>query len=285
MEAQFNRLRGEALDEVAIRERRIADLEAQLLGQQAAAVSIPKSVPVTPKAFQFSPPQTQVVIPPRLGTPATNIVAGSPTNSHNPFAIPITEVGGQNTPTHQVPLPPPLGHPVDFHPPGFPGGQTGGLQMNPEGGCQQGAPSSNPQRMLEDELLRTRELFQNFVTAMQPMLDVLTPEQRMLLANRTGNPGPIVPPVPIASAPMQHNLGNVSGAAHHGAPAPSQLSMHTCLIMDMLQDMVVEVPQVLHLHQVDQAHRQHQVARRGSILRPRTVLTVAGYMTLLSVLT
>ena len=55
------------------------------------------------------------------------------------------------------------------------------------------------------------------------MLDVLTPEQRMLLANRTGNPGPIVPPVPIASAPMQHNLGNVSGAAHHGAPAPQQI--------------------------------------------------------------
>ena len=77
--------------------------------------------------------------------------------------------------------------------------------------------------MLEDEILRTRELFQNFVTAMQPMLDVLTPEQRMLLANRTGNPGPIVPPVPIASAPMQHNLGNVSGAAHHGAPAPQQI--------------------------------------------------------------
>ena len=95
--------------------------------------------------------------------------------------------------------------------------------MNPEGGCQQGAPSSNPQRMLEDELLRTRELFQNFVTAMQPMSDVLTPEQRMLLANRTGNPGPIVPPVPIASAPMQHNLGNISGAAHHGAPAPQQI--------------------------------------------------------------
>ena len=119
MEDRFNRLRGEALDEVAIRERRIADLEAQLLGQQAAAVSIPKSVPVTPKALQFSPPQTQIVVPPHLGTPATNIVAGSPTNSHNPFAIPIMEVGGRNTPTHQVPLPPPLGHPVDFHPPVF----------------------------------------------------------------------------------------------------------------------------------------------------------------------
>ena len=96
---------------------------------------------------------------------------------------------------HQVPLPPPLGHPVDFHPPGFPGGQNGSLQMNPEGGCQQGAPCSNPQRMLEDEVLRTRELLQNFVTAMQPVLDVLTPEQRMLIASRTGNPGPIVPPV------------------------------------------------------------------------------------------
>jgi len=95
MEAQFNRLRGEALDEVAIRERRIADLEAQLLGQQAAAVSIPKSVPVTPKALHFSPPQTKIVVPPHLGTPATNIAAGSPTNSHNPFAIPITEVGGK----------------------------------------------------------------------------------------------------------------------------------------------------------------------------------------------
>ena len=106
MESQINKLRGEALDEVAIRERRIADLEAQLLGQQAAAVSIPKSVPVTPKALQFSPPQTQIVIPPHLGTPATNIAAGSPSISQNPFAIPITEVGGQNTPTHQVPLPP-----------------------------------------------------------------------------------------------------------------------------------------------------------------------------------
>ena len=112
---------------------------------------------------------------------------------------------------------------MDFHPPGFPGGQTGSLQMNPEGGCQQGAPCSNPQRMLEDEVLRTRELLQNFVTAMQPVLDVLTPEQKMLIANRTGNPGPIVPPVPIAAAPTQHNLGTVSGAAHHGAPAPQQI--------------------------------------------------------------
>ena len=70
MEDRFNRLRGEALDEVAIRERRIADLEAQLLGQQAAAVSIPKSVPVTLKALQFSPPQTQIVVPPHLGNPS-----------------------------------------------------------------------------------------------------------------------------------------------------------------------------------------------------------------------
>ena len=131
MELQFNRLRGEALDKVALRQRRIAELEGQLQQQQqqqAAAVSIPKSAPVTPKALQFTPPQTQIVIQPHLGTPATNIAVGSPSPSHYPFAILITEVRGQNTPTHQVPLPPPLGHPVDFHPPGFPGGPTGSLQ-------------------------------------------------------------------------------------------------------------------------------------------------------------
>ena len=63
---------------------------------------------------------------------------------------------------------------------------------------------------------------QPVLDAMQPVLDVLTPEQRLQIGNRTGNPGALVPPVPIA-APMQHVLGNVSGAAHHGAPAPQQI--------------------------------------------------------------
>ena len=133
LEQQINKLRGEALHEVSSRERRIAELEAQLHQQQAAAISVPKSDPVTPKALQFTPPQTQIVIHPQVGTPATNVVVGSPNQSNNPFAVPITEVGGQHTPNQQVPQPPP-GHTVDPTPPGFPGGLTGGLQMNPNGG-------------------------------------------------------------------------------------------------------------------------------------------------------
>ena len=289
MESQVSRLKGEALSEVASRERRIAELEAQLQQQQAAAVSIPKSAPVTPKALSFTPPQTQIVIHPQVGTPATNIAAGSPMQSHNPFAVPITETDGQITISQQVPQPPP-GHPVDPTPPGFPGRLTGGLQMNPNGGSQQGAPSLDLQRQLEDELLRTRGLFENFVAAMQPMLDVLTPEQRAQIALRTGNQGTNAPPVPIA-APMQAT-GNISGAAPDGAPPPQQIYPPGLPPLPLGQVQAYQAgvasgcggggsPSCSSSSStVGQVLRHHQVTRRGCSQRPQIVLTVVGYMIL-----
>ena len=224
MEQELSRLRGEAHEEVSLRERRIAELEARLHQQEALAATnshFPKSVPVTPKALIFSPPQTQI-IPPPVGSPVTEVALSSPPHNPNPFAIPTNGEGGQSPPLHQEPQQPPQGHPVAFQPPGFPGGLYGNLQMNPTGGSQQeGATLTNPQRALEHELLRTRELFDNFVAAMRPVLDVLTPEQRAQIANVTGDQGAVVPPTPIA-APMVAP-GSVSGAAPNGAPPPLQI--------------------------------------------------------------
>ena len=94
--------------------------------------------------------------------------------------------------------------------------------MNPAGGSpQNGATPFNVQSALEEEILRTRQMFESFVNAMRPVMDVLTPEQRMQLANNTGNPGLLASPPPIA-APMQAP-GSVSGAAPHCAPPPLQI--------------------------------------------------------------
>ena len=57
MEQELSRLRGEAHEEVSLRERRIAELEARLHQQEALAATnshLPKSVPVTPKATSDS---------------------------------------------------------------------------------------------------------------------------------------------------------------------------------------------------------------------------------------
>ena len=224
MEQELSRLRGEAHEEVSLRERRIAELEARLHQQEALAATnshLPKSVPVTPKALIFSPPHTQI-IPPPVGSPVTEVALSSPPHNPNPFAIPTNGEGGQSPPLHQEPQQPPQGNPVAFQPPDFPGGLYGNLQMNPTGGSQQqGATLTNPQRALEHELLRTRELLDNFVAAMRPVLDVLTPEQRAQIANVTGDQGNVVPPTPIA-APMAAP-GSVSGAAPNGAPPPLQI--------------------------------------------------------------
>ena len=91
--------------------------------------------------------------------------------------------------------------------------------MNPVGGSpQNGATPIDAQTPLRDELLRTRQLFGDFVTAMRPVIDVLTPEQRIHLASNAGNPGLLAPP----PAPMQAP-GSVSGAAPYGAPPPLQI--------------------------------------------------------------
>ena len=128
----------------------------------------------------------------------------------------------QIAPPHSGPQQPPQGHPVAFQPPGFPGGMYGSLQMNPcSGSPQNGATPIDLQKSMMEELLRTRQLFDDFVNAMQPIMDVLTPEQREQIANSSGNPGFLAPPPPIA-APMQAP-GSVSGAASQGAPPPMQI--------------------------------------------------------------
>ena len=221
MEQELSRLRGEAQDELARRERRIAELEARLHQEEALVASnspIPNSVPVTPKALAFTP-QTQTGQVP-LGSPPSN--RSQHNEFPNPFAFPQMGVGDQIAPPQTESQQPPQGHPVTFQPPGYPGGMFGGLQMNPCGGSpQNGATPIDVQTALGEELLRTRQLFDDFVNAMRPVLDVLTPEQRMQIANNSGNPGMLAPPPPIA-APMQAP-GSVSGAAPQGAPPPLQI--------------------------------------------------------------
>ena len=174
MEQELSRLRGEAQDELARRERRIAELEARLHQQEALV----ESVPVTPKALAFTP-QTQTGQVP-LGSPPSNRSQHS--EFPNPFACPQTGIGDQLAPPHTGSQQPPQGHPVAFQPPGYPGGMYGGLQMNPCGGSpQNGATPIDVQTAIGEELLRTRQLFDDFVNAMRPVLDVLTPEQRMQL--------------------------------------------------------------------------------------------------------
>ena len=221
MEQELSRLRGEAQDELARRERRIAELEARLHQQEVLVASnspVPKSVPVTPKALTFTP-QTQTGQVP-FGSPPSN--RSQHNEFPNPFACPQTGMGDQIAPPHSGPQQPPQGHPVAFQPPGFPGGMYGSLQMNPcSGSPQNGATSIDIQKSMMEELLRTRQLFDDFVNAMQPIMDVLTPEQREQIANSSGNPGFLAPPPPIA-APMQAP-GSVSGAASQGAPPPMQI--------------------------------------------------------------
>ena len=95
MEQELSRLRGEAQDELARRERRIAELEARLHQQEALVASnspIPKSVPVTPKALAFTP-QTQTGQVP-LGSPPSN--RSQHNEFPNPFACPQTGMGDQH---------------------------------------------------------------------------------------------------------------------------------------------------------------------------------------------
>ena len=288
MEQELSRLRGEAQDELARRERRIAELEARLHQQEVLVASnspVPKSVPVTPKALAFTP-QTQTGQVP-FGSPPSN--RSQHNEFPNPFACPQTGMGDQIAPPHSGPQQPPQGHPVAFQPPGFPGGMYGSLQMNPcSGSPQNGATSIDIQKSMMEELLRTRQLFDDFVNAMRPVMDVLTPEQREQIANSSGNPGFLAPPPPIA-APMQAP-GSVSGAASQGAPPPMQIFPPGLPPLPLGQAQF-EQPNIAsgcgggdlpahprRLQAVDRLRQHQEATRQGSALRPLCVRIVGECM-------
>ena len=94
---------------------------------------------------------------------------------------------------------------------------------------------------------------------MQAVLDVLTPEQRMQITNRTGNLAALVPPVPIA-APMQAT-GNVSGAPPNSAPPPRPWAAQAGVASGYGGGVL---PALHDLQAVDQARQHHQATRWGS---------------------